>query len=52
MEEHRDLAENRIQGLDAKKQTRMLWEQLAAQLNSCANGATKITDKWIKVWMI
>jgi hypothetical protein len=49
MEEHRDLAQNRVQGLDAKKRATALWDQLTSHLNSCGNGATKSTDKWMKV---
>lgn len=49
MEEHSDLAQNRLQGLDAKKRATILWEQLADRLNSCGNGATKSIDKWTKV---
>ncbi|KMQ82621.1 isoform b [Lasius niger] len=49
MEEHSDLTQNRISGLDAKKQTTILWEELSNRLNSTSNGVTKSTDKWIKV---
>jgi len=51
MEEHPDLAQNRIQGLEARKQAMHLWEQLATELNSCGHGATKSTKKWIKVYI-
>lgn len=51
MEEHRDFAQNRISGLDAKKETALLWEDLTNRLNSTSNGVTKSTDKWIKVWL-
>ncbi|RLU24778.1 hypothetical protein DMN91_002868 [Ooceraea biroi] len=50
MEEHRDLAQNRIQGPNGKKQAALLWEQLATKLNSCGSGTTKSIDKWIKSW--
>jgi len=49
MEEHRVLAQNRIQGLEACKQAMHLWEQLASELNSCDHGAT--TEKWMKVYI-
>jgi len=52
MEEHPNLAQNRIQGLEARKQTIDLWEQLANELNSCGHGVTKSTEKWIKVYII
>ncbi|KMQ87503.1 hypothetical protein RF55_13197 [Lasius niger] len=50
MEEHPDLAQNRIQGLEARKKAAHLWEQLAIELNSCGHGATKSTEKWMKSW--
>lgn len=49
MEKHPDLAQNRVQGTDAKKKSNMLWEQLTSSLNSCGSGTTKTVDKWIKV---
>ena len=49
MEEHLDLTQNRVQGTDAKKRNKMLWEELANNLNSCGNGTTKTVAKWIKV---
>jgi len=52
IEEHPDLAQNRIQGLEARKQTVDLWEQLANELNSCDHGITKSIEKWIKVYII
>ncbi|EFN60594.1 hypothetical protein EAG_04019 [Camponotus floridanus] len=48
MEEHWDFVQNRISGLDAKKETALLWEDLTNRLNSTSNGVTKSTDKWIK----
>ncbi|XP_036150553.1 uncharacterized protein LOC118648332 [Monomorium pharaonis] len=50
MEKHPDLAQNRVQGTDAKKKSNMLWEQLTSSLNSCGSGTTKTVDKWIKSW--
>lgn len=52
MEEHPDMAQNRLQGLEGKKRSEILWEQLAKELNSCGHGVTKSTDKWIKVNII
>ncbi|XP_011691485.1 PREDICTED: uncharacterized protein LOC105452235 [Wasmannia auropunctata] len=50
MEEHSALAQNRLQGINAKKRSTELYQRLADLLNSCGNGATKSTDKWIKSW--
>jgi len=38
--------------LKTQKQTVDLWEQLANELNSCGHGATKSTEKGIKVYII
>ncbi|CAK1589719.1 unnamed protein product [Parnassius mnemosyne] len=47
---HPDFARHRVTGADAAREKIKLQAELASLLNSCATGAYKSADKWIKCW--